>query len=379
MGKNTKENRKNNNLKTDNKKGNLKKIETQPMEIFDFIFPKCYVIDSVYSYKNIINEFALRKYWDKKRRLFIREKFIYRGFSKPEQLISGLKKENLLDNELELIQNFENHNSVHLGQYNNPIDLVAAAEHYGLFTRLIDWSYSPLVATLFALSSGSQFFKEQDYYVVAVKNEQNCVILNQMFLNNLVASEGTGREEHNYYRQPSLSIQYKEMVDVLDRIIEESKNIPENIRQIVSNGKRKDFEVRLKECLEDKSFEKVYNYFKRFPSTVVDEKTKDVLYMLKKLFSKNFKILLETNYSNKRITNQKGLFEIDFENEDIKTKISKADCFLVIKNEARKEIIKYISSLGIDYFTLMDDPENVARTINSLVKGNFSISTIIGQ
>lgn len=123
----------------------------------------------------------------------------------------------------------------------------------------------------------------------------------------------------------------------------------------------------------------------------MDGKTKDVLYMLKKLFSETPKILLETNYSNKRIANQKGLFEIDFKekvktktskvdfDEYIKTKISEADCFLVIKNEARKEIIKYISSLGIDYFTLMDDPENVARTINSLAKGNFSVSTIIGQ
>lgn len=376
MGKNTKENRDNNNLKTDNKKGNLKKIETQSMKIFDFIFPKCYVIDSAYSYKNIINELVLRMYKDEKRGL-IREKFIYRGFSKPEQLISGLVKENLQPKELELIQNFENHNSVHLGQYNNPIDLVAAAEHYGLFTRLIDWSYCPLIATLFALGSGSQFFQEQDYYVVAVKNEKNCVILNQMLLDE--SNNASKKGKYEYYCQPTLSVQYKKMIKILSDVVSEVEKIPKKMKEDIRNEDKKSFLNNLKKYLKNESFQKVYNYFKCFPTTEMDGKRRDVLYMLKKLFSETPKILLETNYSNRRITNQKGLFEIDFENEDIKTKISKADCFLVIENKARKEIIKYISTLGIDYFTLMDDPENVARTINSLAKGNFSISTIIGQ
>ena len=87
------------------------------------------------------------------------------------------------------------------------------------------------------------------------------------------------------------------------------------------------------------------------------------------LLSTETMIFLETNYSNKRLLNQRGLFEVCLNNHyDPFHKNS----LLLIEPSARNEIIKYIDRLGFNYYMLMDDAENQSNTVNKTLSNDLN-------
>ncbi|MFL5620079.1 MAG: FRG domain-containing protein [Gemmatimonadaceae bacterium] len=53
-----------------------------------------------------------------------------------------------------ILRNFARYSRPHLQQATNEWELLVAAQHHGVPTRLLDWSYSPLVAAHFATMGG---------------------------------------------------------------------------------------------------------------------------------------------------------------------------------------------------------------------------------
>lgn len=90
---------------------------------------------------------------------------VFRGYNKQDELLPSLirEKTNYTDVEVELLKEFERYGS-HYFHATTPIDFMSYAQHFGLPTRLLDFTYNPFVALSFALhgqkSNGG--YKEPD-------------------------------------------------------------------------------------------------------------------------------------------------------------------------------------------------------------------------
>lgn len=84
--------------------------------------------------------------------------FAYRGVDASEfHLETSLMRIKNTSMEPNLLRNFKKYTRSELTRDHNEWELLAVAQHYGLPTRLLDWSFSPYVALHFATSDMSRF------------------------------------------------------------------------------------------------------------------------------------------------------------------------------------------------------------------------------
>ena len=97
---------------------------------------------------------------------------VFRGYNKQDELLPSLirEKTSYTDVEAELLNDFERYGS-HYFHAATPIDFMSYAQHFGLPTRLLDFTYNPFIALSFALhgkkSNGN--YKDpadKDYYYI---------------------------------------------------------------------------------------------------------------------------------------------------------------------------------------------------------------------
>lgn len=94
-------------------------------------------------------------------------RYIFRGYSHQSQLLPSIVRKKLIDQEAALLFEFERSANQYLNT-SNPVDFMSYAQHYGLATRLLDFTYNPFIALYFALftSKGPNYTVEDDkkYY-----------------------------------------------------------------------------------------------------------------------------------------------------------------------------------------------------------------------
>lgn len=109
-------------------------------------------------------------------------KYAFRGISDDIQLFPTLIRRftntkydhinmNLLSYEKWLLDKYGKHSTQYLPYYHTPLDWVASAQHYGLPTRLIDWSFDPFCALFFSLFCKKE--KEDCYKLLVVDLEKH--------------------------------------------------------------------------------------------------------------------------------------------------------------------------------------------------------------
>ncbi len=323
----------------------------------ELCFKSFYIVNDLEHYIGVINSILLK--CDQKGKN--RERYIFRGLSKVEELNCKIKRANdekCIKKEFEFIRKFEENGSIKLGQFNNPLDLAAAAEHYGTYTRLIDWSRNPFVATLFAL-----YNKSNDYCAVLFHNENEAVILNSL------------KENLNLCDAP-LYKRYESMINEYNNLINLKKSIDSKVLKELSEinniylfqNKLEKLPNVTKNDLD--SIKVILDYFKSiYDKTYVGDYGNRYLHSARLFFTLGMKFMIDTNYSNERLVSQRGLFEI----QDIhgKNDFSKTSIIFISPN-ARNEIIKYIDKLGINYYTLMNDPQNASNYINDTIVEKLS-------
>lgn len=109
-----------------------------------------------------LQEIIFKGVWDDKLMRY-RSNFVYRGVSdKQYGLVPKLNWvcDHNLNLEQSLLRNFRKYAYADLGNYNSFWQMLSLAQHHGLPTRLLDWSYSPLVAAHFATEDISEYDKD---------------------------------------------------------------------------------------------------------------------------------------------------------------------------------------------------------------------------
>ena len=121
-------------------------------------------------------------------RLTRSDPYIFRGISRRSELNPSICRKydretqtlvNLKDQEFALLHAFRQQASNLLSGTMETLDYVACAQHYGIPTRLIDWTYNPFTALYFALSENKQ--PDDGYYELFVLPRKEQILIHRCY------------------------------------------------------------------------------------------------------------------------------------------------------------------------------------------------------
>ena len=265
---------------------------------------------------------------------------VFRGYSIQDQLNPLLIRNKVVDLENELLNEFEKYASQYINA-TNPIDFLSYAQHFGLSTRLLDFTYNPFVALYFSMYRAKpNNAKEPDdntfYYIRYTSLEDNICLREfpQKLANDAVKGQKitpfpagfNSSKAADCERWSSWLGTYFSEVDI-DPTLLESRNVI---------------------GLQDKG-----------------------IVLTKKIKQKPI-LFFDPNQSNQRLVMQQGLFMYPY-SLDVYEHISiikRNTALIKIHKKLRKDMQTYLDKIGIDAFRLMPDLSSVCAAVERSVKGN---------
>lgn len=306
---------------------------------------------------------------------------VYRGLTIDEQIFPTILRffEKLLTickiGQLELFSNFQNYEWMtlkdydkysiqYLPYYDSCIDWLASAQHFGLPTRLVDWTFDPLVAIFFAINNFSL-------------NEDSIVLSTSYLpLTNADAWLKDNLTSETSRRTPFNNNAIIKKLPVIDFGFSDEQFENKRLKHLVNLFDELDISTEM----QFKSITQSHIYFESYSAKY--------LYALREndsLYNENSMIFVDTNNANPRIIAQKGLFQIaqfpqnKFETiESIKSYLvevlkSKVSSYYRIKKEDKIEILKVLKKLNVFKPRLFPDLQNICDYIkyNTLSEGKI--------
>lgn len=254
--------------------------------------------------------------------------YVFRGYGKQDELYPNIIRgktsyENLED---KLLKDFEKYGSNYF-HATTPIDFMSYAQHFGLPTRLLDFTHNPFIALSFALFSSKT---NGDYSVP---------------------------EDKKYYY-----IRYASLDDNLC-----APSIP--LREDIYNNKltRTDsLAVRACQCIDSTTDLFGKNVMNRSIWTLDGFKDSLDTTVSKQEKIRNHVILfVDPNQSNQRIIMQQGLFMFPYtldKDEHMKI-LNDNSYYIMIHKDLRNELIQYLDTLGYNTFRLMPDLSSICEAV----------------
>lgn len=288
---------------------------------------------------------------------------VFRGYGKQSELLPNIIRDNdLRDQEIELLSCFEQY-ALQYFSVNNAIDFMSYGQHFGLPTRLLDFTYNPFVALFFALfmPKGPKYSLEDDknYYYI-----RYCDITTQIAFNSLPAMIHI---DDVFFHSDSFAAQCKNSIQTLNKFF-----------SLIATPDKK---ASSAETLEMVQYLKIVYRDSHLSNSIGPSSEELKIFIVDTLdkFEENRILFITANQCSNRIVMQQGLFMFPYVlDKEVHTKIIQDNTRLIkISKTIRDELLDYLDTIGLNSYRLMPDLQSVCYAIKrQIIERRRSKSTL---
>ncbi|MGI6348302.1 MAG: FRG domain-containing protein [Eubacteriales bacterium] len=255
--------------------------------------------------------------------------YVFRGYGKQDELFPNIIRGqvNYVVIEDKLLKDFEKYGSSYF-HATTPIDFMSYAQHFGIPTRLLDFTYNPFIALSFSLytpKSNAKYKNNMDkdfYYVRYASLSENLLKYSIQLKDDIHNSKFT--------RTDSLAIKACQCID--------------SVTDLFGNN------------FLDRDINSLSGFLEGGIENAIEEQEK---------IRRRVILFIDPNQSNQRIIMQQGLFMFPYvlEKEEHINILNEYSKFIMVHKNLRNDLIQYLDVLGYNTFRLMPDLSSICEAV----------------
>lgn len=247
--------------------------------------------------------------------------YVFRGYGKQSELLPGIMREKAyITKEKMLLSDFEKYGSSYFHAI-TPIDFMSYGQHFGIPTRLLDFTHNPFIALSFALfrakTNNNTEINDRSYYYIRYASLEDNICLT--------------------------SIAYRATWGVVSQPID---SLADKAWECIAN---------VKNTYEgDGKIEHLHKYVNEIDREMDQRK-----------FDNKSILFIDPNQANQRIIMQQGLFMFPYtlnEKEHMQI-IEEHSDYIMIHKTHREKLQSYLDTLGYNTFRLMPDLNSICEAV----------------